>query len=169
MKVLLTGGGGQLGIDIIAAAKDRPDLELLPFARAELDVTNADAVRAKVQETAPQVVIHAAAYTAVDDCETNRDQAMSVNCDGTRNIVSAASEVGARVIYISTDYVFDGGKDEPYTEGDTPNPASGIRFVEACRRKARGNTRRERPNHPDLMGMWRRQRRRHGQNDHASR
>ena len=124
MKVLLTGAGGQLGIDVIAAAQKHADVELVSFTRAELDVTDADAVRSAMAEVSPDVVLHAAAYTAVDDCETNEAQAHSVNGDGTGNVVAAAQAVRARVIYVSTDYVFDGTKESPYTEDDTPNPAS---------------------------------------------
>lgn len=123
-KVLLTGAGGQLGIDIITTAARRDDIELHPFTRAELDITNTSQVANTISNVAPDVIIHAAAYTAVDDCESNEEHAASVNGAGTTNVVAGARNVSARVIYISTDYVFDGTKDSPYVETDTPNPAS---------------------------------------------
>ena len=124
LKVLLTGAGGQLGIDIAAAAAVEADIDLHPFTRQQLDVTNSAQVDDVITSVNPQVIIHAAAYTAVDDCESNRDHAMAVNGDGTANVVAAARQIDARVIYVSTDYVFDGTKPEPYTETDTPNPTS---------------------------------------------
>ncbi len=124
MKILLTGAGGQLGIDIVSAASRLDTIDLTAFTRAELDVTDAGAVQAAFAKVLPGVVIHGAAYTAVDDCESNSERAFRVNGEGTGNVVSAAREGGARVIYISTDYVFDGTKSEPYTEDDVPNPKS---------------------------------------------
>lgn len=124
VRVLLTGAAGQLGTDIIAAANARADIELHPFDRASLDITDANAVTAAVAAVSPDVIIHGAAYTAVDDCEANDALAHDVNATGTAAVVAAARNVGARVIGISTDYVFDGTKPEPYVEGDQPNPAS---------------------------------------------
>lgn len=124
VKVLLTGAGGQLGTDVALAAADDPDVELHPFDRAGLDITDRSAVDAVFAKVQPDVVLHAAAYTAVDDCETNADLAHRVNGDGTAHVVAAAKALDARVIYVSTDYVFDGTKTGPYVEDDTPNPAS---------------------------------------------
>ncbi len=123
-KVLLTGAGGQLGTDVVFAASRNDAVDLHPFTRAELDITDESRVRETITRVAPEVIIHAAAYTAVDDCETNEQHAIDINGTGTANVVTAAREIGARVMYISTDYVFDGTKVEPYTEVDTPNPAS---------------------------------------------
>lgn len=123
-KVLLTGAGGQLGLDICEAARSRPELSLHSFTRADLDITDAAHVRDVLAAVEPDVVIHAAAYTAVDDCETNEQHAVEVNGNGTANIVAGARSVGARVIYVSTDYVFDGTKETGYVETDAPNPAS---------------------------------------------
>lgn len=123
-KVLLTGAGGQLGTDVVAAASRHRDIELAAFSRSDLDITNDEAVAETFAEVQPDVVIHAAAYTAVDDCESNEDLAHSVNSTGTANVVRAARKENARVIYVSTDYVFDGSKPEPYLESDVPNPTS---------------------------------------------
>ncbi len=124
VATLLTGAGGQLGIDIVNAAANAEDIDLHAFARNELDITNGAAALDVIARVNPDVIIHAAAYTAVDDCESNEQHAMDVNGAGTANVVAAAKAVGARVIYISTDYVFDGTKAEPYVETDQPNPAS---------------------------------------------
>lgn len=120
-RILLTGAAGQLGRDIVLAA-DGHDLH--PTDRLQLDVTDRVAVLGMVEQVAPEVIIHAAAYTAVDDCESNQELASAVNGTGTENVVAAAARVGARVIYVSTDYVFDGTKSTPYLEQDRPNPAS---------------------------------------------
>lgn len=123
-KVLLTGAGGQLGTDIIRSAAGDAAIELHTFDRVALDITNPTAVLETVSSIRPDVIIHGAAYTAVDDCESNEKLAYNVNGAGTSTIVSAALNVGARVIYVSTDYVFDGTKPEPYVESDRPNPTS---------------------------------------------
>jgi len=123
-RVLLTGAGGQLGTDIAKVASDRAGIDLTACDRADLDVTNRDATLALVKQADPDVIIHAAAYTAVDACESDEADAHAVNVLGTQNIVAAATAADARVIYISTDYVFDGSKDRPYVETDTPNPVS---------------------------------------------
>ena len=122
-RVLLTGAGGQLGTDITIAANGHPNIELLAYDRTKLDITNGAETLAIIGEQKPDVIIHAAAYTAVDDCEENEKLAYAVNGAGTANVVSGAQNVGARVIYVSTDYVFDGTKDAPYVETDMPNPA----------------------------------------------
>ena len=122
-KVVLTGAGGQLGSDIVLAAQDRADIDLHPFDRASLDVST-EAGMLAIDECGPDVIIHAAAYTAVDACESNVETATAVNDVGTSRVARLAAEIGARVIYVSTDYVFDGTKDGPYVEEDEPNPQS---------------------------------------------
>ncbi len=124
VSVALTGAGGQLGHDIVAGADRYDGIDLHPYTRSELDITNAESVLDAFSSIRPNVIIHAAAYTAVDDCETNELHAMEVNGAGTKNVVDAANAVRARVIYLSTDYVFDGTKTEPYIETDRPNPTS---------------------------------------------
>jgi len=123
-RIMLTGAGGQLGTDVVATATARGDVELISATRAQLDITNAPAVREAIRVAEPDVIVHAAAYTAVDDCESNESLAFEVNAVGTSNVVAAAREVGARLIYVSTDYVFDGTKPEAYLEHDRPSPAS---------------------------------------------
>ena len=123
VKVLITGSAGQLGTDLVASAK-RSGLEVVATSHADLDITDRDQVARKFAQVAPAVVIHAAAWTAVDACESDPQKAMRINGEGTANVVNAARQVGARVIYISTDYVFDGTKSTPYIESDLPNPQS---------------------------------------------
>ncbi|NDD00343.1 NAD(P)-dependent oxidoreductase, partial [bacterium] len=123
VKVLITGSAGQLGTDLVASAK-RLGLEVVATSHADLDITDRDQVARKIAQDAPAVVIHAAAWTAVDACESDPQKAIRVNGEGTANVVNAARQVGARVIYISTDYVFDGTKSTPYIESDLPNPQS---------------------------------------------
>lgn len=124
MRVLLTGAGGQLGTDVSIAASTRGDVELIALDRATLDITDAEAVESAIASTQPEAVLHAAAFTAVDLCETERDRAHAVNVDGTRNVAEAAERANARMLFVSTDYVFDGAKPNPYIETDPTNPAS---------------------------------------------
>ncbi|MDA8278460.1 MAG: dTDP-4-dehydrorhamnose reductase [Actinomycetota bacterium] len=126
MKILLTGGKGQVGSEFTEYVEQNPELgvELLITDLHNLDISNRDQVRATVAEFEPQWIVHLAALTAVDLCEDQVDLAFSVNAIGTRNLVQAADAVGAKVCYISTDYVFDGESSTPYREWDTPNPKS---------------------------------------------
>ena len=123
MKVLITGSAGQLGTDLVASA-NRAGLDVIAASHADLDITDRSLVSQKIANAAPEAIIHAAAWTAVDACESDTKKAMAINSDGTANVVNAARQIGARVIYISTDYVFDGTKATPYIESDIPNPQS---------------------------------------------
>jgi len=123
VRVLITGSAGQLGIDLVASAK-HSGLDVIATSHADLDITQRDLVSQRVADSSPDAVIHAAAWTAVDACESDTKKAMAINSDGTANVVSAARQIGARVIYISTDYVFDGTKPTPYIESDLPNTQS---------------------------------------------
>jgi len=96
--------------------------EVIIFDLPEGDITNGDAVQDFFDAQRPDCVVHTAAMTAVDDCETNADEAMRVNGEGSANVAAAAARVGARLIAISTDYVFDGLLDRPCHEDDTPAP-----------------------------------------------
>lgn len=123
MRVLVTGAGGQLGKDVIRLFA-QAGLQVLPCDRDTLDITNGEMCLARVAEFKPDVVIHCAAYTAVDQAETDIDAAYAVNTVGTRNMVLAAEQVKAKFCYISTDYVFDGTASSPYHEYDNTNPQS---------------------------------------------
>lgn len=120
-RVLITGGGGQLATDL-SSVFDGPTTTVLD--RSGLDICNREAVLAAVRELRPEVIVNAAAYTAVDACESEVDTAHAVNALGPSFLVEAADEVEARVVQVSTDYVFDGGLDRPYHEWDAPNPMS---------------------------------------------
>ena len=123
MKVLLTGGKGMLGRTLRAELSGDSEIEVADLP--EWDITDADAFAEKTIAAAPDVVIHCAAMTKVDDCETKRELAFRLNEEGTRNVAVAAKAVGARLIAISTDYVFSGDPPrEPWAwgEDDIPNP-----------------------------------------------
>ena len=123
VKLLITGALGQLGTDLVLSAQ-KSGHEVIAASHNDLDITDISQVGRVVGEANVDAIIHAAAWTAVDACESDSQKAMAVNRDGTANIVSVAREYGARVIYISTDYVFDGTKSTPYIESDLPNPQS---------------------------------------------
>ena len=123
MRLLVTGAGGQLGRELVDAARHAGH-DVVGLAKSELDITDQSAVDSAIRTAQPDVVIHAAAWTAVDACESDPDKAHLVNVIGTRNVVQAAQAVGARTVYISTDYVFDGDKPTPYVEEDAPSPQS---------------------------------------------
>lgn len=121
MKLLITGARGMLGRTLERRLADH---ELVLTDLPEVDLTNASAVDALVRAVRPQVVIHGAAMTAVDACETKQDVAFAANAVGSANVAIAAHRVGARVIAISTDYVFSGDADRPYHEWDAPSPTT---------------------------------------------
>src|SRR3954471_4617226 len=124
MRVLITGAGGQLGTDLVAAFAEHESHEVVGVAHAELDVADRDQVLQVAGSVRPDAIVHAAAWTAVDACEGDRDRAYAVNALGSRHIGEAAALVGAHVLAVSTDYVFDGSLDRAYTEWDEPNPQS---------------------------------------------
>lgn len=115
-RVLITGANGLLGSALAPAFQRRGSAEVLRLGRGELDITDAEAVRSRMDSFHPDVVINCAAYTRVDDCETHEPLALQVNGRGAGNVARSAAAVGARVIHLSTDYVFDGRAREPYPE-----------------------------------------------------
>lgn len=119
--VLVTGAGGQVGREVVELLDG---VDVVGFDHSGLDVADAAAVTAKVAEFAPDAIVHCAAWTAVDACESDPEKAYRVNATGTRNVMAAARGVGAYVVAVSTDYVFDGTKPTPYVEDDEPNPQS---------------------------------------------
>lgn len=123
MRILITGAGGQLGRDLALACEARDD-EVIAASRAQLDLTDRDSVLGAVWSTRPDVIVNVGAWTAVDDCESDPDRAWLVNALGVRHVAEAAHAVDAYLCQVSTDYVFDGTKPEPYVEWDRPNPQS---------------------------------------------
>ncbi|MBI5663906.1 MAG: dTDP-4-dehydrorhamnose reductase [Nitrospirae bacterium] len=121
MKIALTGSDGMLGSDICSVFSD---VELTAFTLKDFDITDLDSSVAAIRKIKPDYLIHAAAYTNVDGSEQASDNAFLVNGIGTRNITMACEEIGCPVIYISSDYVFDGIKNGPYHEWDMPNPVN---------------------------------------------
>lgn len=123
MKVLVTGASGQLGRDVVLLL-EKEGHDILACDRDQMDITNQAQCNEVISSYHPEVIIHCAAYTAVDAAETDTDGAYKVNAVGTRNVAVAAEKVGAKLIYISTDYVFDGQSTTPYQEYDDTNPQS---------------------------------------------
>jgi len=121
MKILILGAGGMLGHDLLRAFTNSGH-ETLGAGRADLDITDAEAVSRFICRVRPRWVILSAAYTRVDDCEANRDLAFAVNAQGPKHVATACRDAHAGLCFISTDYVFDGGKNSPYTEEDPVNP-----------------------------------------------
>jgi dTDP-4-dehydrorhamnose reductase len=124
MRVLITGASGQLGSDLVSAFEGDAHHHVIAASHEHLDVSDRDAVLGLITATQPDAVVHPAAWTAVDACEGDPDRAYSVNMLGTRHVAEGARRVGAPVLYVSTDYVFDGTKAEPYGEWDDPRPQS---------------------------------------------
>lgn len=123
MKVLVTGASGQLGRDVVLLL-EKEGHDILACDRDQMDITNQAQCNEVISSYHPEVIIHCALYTAVDAAETDTDGAYKVNAVGTRNVAVAAEKVGAKLIYISTDYVFDGQSTTPYQEYDDTNPRS---------------------------------------------
>jgi dTDP-4-dehydrorhamnose reductase len=123
MRILITGAGGQVGRELVELARVHGD-DVTALTHTDVDVTRIGDLSAAVMSARPDVVVHAGAWTAVDACESDPARAHAVNGVGTRNVADAAREVGAHLVYLSTDYVFDGSKSTPYVESDAPNPAS---------------------------------------------
>ena len=126
MRFLVTGVKGQLGYDIVRELKKRGYKDILEFDKNDMDLTNEQEVFDRITETKPDVVFHCAAYTAVDNAEDNSDLCYKVNVEGTKYLSEATKNIGAKLIYISTDYVFDGEKPygKTYDVSDQVNPES---------------------------------------------
>lgn len=121
MKVLVTGVKGQLGYDVMKVLKAR-NISCIGAGSAEFDVTDFEAASNFIKSYHPDAVIHCAAYTAVDKAEDNLELCHAVNAQGSRNIAEICSEIDAKMVYISTDYVFPGSGDKPYEVDDPKGP-----------------------------------------------
>jgi dTDP-4-dehydrorhamnose reductase len=123
MRILVTGAAGMLGTDVCRAAADAGQ-EVLGYDHTRLDVADALAVEGAMRRTRPDLVINCAAWTDVDGAESSLDAALEVNRAGARNVARAAAQCEAWTVHVSTDYVFDGSKTEPYVESDPVAPVS---------------------------------------------
>ena len=121
MRILITGAGGQVGRELVTAFADH---DVVAADRTTLDVGDRADVLAAITTFSPDAIVHAAAFTAVDACESEGDRAYTVNALGTRHVAEGARRVGAHLVHLSTDYVFDGTKASAYDEWDVPNPQS---------------------------------------------
>jgi dTDP-4-dehydrorhamnose reductase len=123
VRVAVTGAAGLLGTEVVGQGRTRGH-DMVALSRAELDVRDAARVRRVIDAVCPEVVVHCAAYMAIDRAESEPEIARAVNRDGTRHVAEAAEAVGAAFAYVSTDYVFDGRKGSPYLPNDATAPLS---------------------------------------------
>ena len=151
MKVLVTGREGQVARCLAARAADQRDLEMIFAARPEFDLARPETIAPLVRAVRPDVVVSAAAYTAVDQAEDEPELAFAVNGAGAGEVARAAASVGAPVIHLSTDYVFDGTLDRPYREDDPTGPQGvyGASKLAGERAIAEAN-----PNHVIMRTAW---------------
>jgi dTDP-4-dehydrorhamnose reductase len=132
MKILITGSHGMLGTDLTSLLREKmalssshnEDIEVIEAPHEKLDITLEDEVSGFISRHTPDIIINCAAFTNVDKCETEREIAFKVNALGPKYIAAAAKKCGARVIHISSDFIFDGYSDKPYIEEDQTNPLS---------------------------------------------
>lgn len=122
-KVLITGCNGQLG-RALNELLDGQNLTIINTDVDTLDICNPEQVLALVKKEMPDTIINCAAHTAVDKCETDQENAYQINAMGPKNLAAATKEIDAQIVQVSTDYVFDGNTDKPYTESDAPCPQS---------------------------------------------
>ena len=121
--ILVIGAKGMLGRDLMGVLySSLPNDEVIGWDIEEIDIQKEEETAFKIEKLRPDMVIHIAAYTDVDGCELDEEKAFAVNAEGTKHVALAASRCRAKVVYLSTDYVFDGNKREPYLESDPPHP-----------------------------------------------
>ena len=151
MRVAVIGKHGQLARSLMEKAPAHPGLDITVLGRPEFDLEKADDVASLTMAAAPDVVVNAAAYTAVDQAEDEPERARRINGSGAAALAAATAKIGARIIHISTDYVFDGRANVPYREDDQTNPIGAY-----GRSKLEGEigVRRENPDHLILRTAW---------------
>ncbi|HEX5433546.1 MAG TPA: dTDP-4-dehydrorhamnose reductase [Candidatus Angelobacter sp.] len=123
MRVAVLGGNGQLGEDVAAAFRQEGD-QVTALTHKDVEITSRESVVGLLENVRPEIVINTAAFHHVEKCEADPAQAFAANATGARNIAQATHSIGAALMHISTDYVFDGRKNSPYTEQDSPMPLS---------------------------------------------
>jgi len=151
MKVLVTGREGQLVRSLIERARDKVGLELITVGRPELDLENSASIERAVAAHGPNIVINAAAYTAVDQAEDEPERAFRINAQAAGEIAAAARRTGASVVQISTDYVFDGSAEGAYDEEAAVNP---IGVYGRSKLEGEKQVRRENPDHAIVRTAW---------------
>ena len=121
--ILVIGARGMLGRDLMGILQSSlPNDGVIGWDIEEIDIRKEEETVTKIEKLRPEIVIHIAAYTDVDGCELDEEKAFAVNAEGTKHVALAASRCRAKVVYLSTDYVFDGNRREPYLESDLPHP-----------------------------------------------
>jgi dTDP-4-dehydrorhamnose reductase len=123
MRVMIIGAGGQLGSDLVEALRESQE-ETIPLARTDLDITDFTAVREKLGQYVPEVILNCSVYHPVDECESHPESSFAVNAVAVRGLGLAAGEIDAAVVHFSSDYVFDGELGRPYSEDDPTSPRS---------------------------------------------
>ncbi len=131
MKIAVIGANGQLGMDVVSAFSSNGD-EVSSLTHSDIELSNIDSVSKRLQELRPQVIINTAAMHQVENCEREPEKAFEVNGLGARNLALVARDVGATLMHVSTDYVFDGAKGNPYEETDAPNPLNVYGNTKLC-------------------------------------
>jgi dTDP-4-dehydrorhamnose reductase len=121
MKIAVIGADGQLGNDVVTIFRHKAD-EVSPLTHSDIELADIDSISSRLKELRPQVVINTAAMHHVENCEREPQKAFAVNALGARNLASVARDIGAILMHVSTDYVFDGAKKAPYAESDAPFP-----------------------------------------------
>ena len=123
MKVAVLGSNGQLGNDVVRAFADNGD-DVLPLTHADIEIADRESVANKLRELQPGIIVNTVAMHHVENCELQPEKAFAINALGARNLAVVARELGAVLMHVSTDYVFDGSKGSPYEEEDPPRPLS---------------------------------------------
>jgi dTDP-4-dehydrorhamnose reductase len=143
--LLVIGAKGMLGSDLMTVLHaGLPNDEVVGWDIGEIDIQKEEETVTKIEKLRPSVVVHLAAYTDVDGCELDEERAFAINAEGTKHVALAVSRCQAKMVYLSTDYVFDGNKREPYLESDSPHPLNvygrsklqGEQYVQAWTKKA---------------------------------
>jgi len=143
-RVLVIGAKGMLGSDLMTVLHaGLPNDEVVGWDIGEIDIQKEEETVTKIEKLRPSVVVHLAAYTDVDGCELDEERAFAINAEGTKHVALAVSRCQAKMVYLSTDYVFDGNKREPYLESDSPHPLNvygrsklqGEQYVQAWAKK----------------------------------
>jgi len=122
MRVAVIGSTGQLGTDLVRVLEEAGHYHVVPFSEADIECTDSVSVQGVLRKVCPKVVVNCAAFVRVDDCEERTEEVFRINALGALYVARACAEINALCVYISTDYVFDGEKGEPYTEEDLSRP-----------------------------------------------